>query len=91
MGSELSTVNDAIVTSDFIPAQIAYTHHPPEFTHLQTLTVLFDNQDWEARNDWLRLFYARYVLAQFQAFVFCVEGKYFSTQPSVFFCCSHTS
>ncbi len=91
MESEHSTVNDAIVTRDFIPAQIASAQHPPEFTHLQTLTVLFDNQDWEVRNDCLRVFYARYVLAQFQAFVFCVVGKYFSAQPSVFFCFSHTS
>lgn len=34
--------------------------------------------------------YARYVLAQFQAFVICVVGKYFSTQPSLFFCCYYT-
>ncbi len=36
---------DVIVMGDFIPAQIAETHHSPEFTHLQTLTVPFDNPD----------------------------------------------
>lgn len=56
-----------------------------EFTHLQTLAVFFDNQDWDAHNDKSRLFYSRYVLAQFQPFVFCLIGKYFSTQPPVLF------
>lgn len=74
----------------FIPAQIAGTHHPREFTHLQILIVLFDNQHWKAQNDKSRLFYARYVLAQFQAFVICLIRKYFSTQPSLFFCCYYT-
>lgn len=65
------------MTGDFIPAQISGTHHPPEFTHLQALAVLFDNQDREVQNDKSRLLYARYVLAEFQAFLFCLVGKYF--------------